>query len=143
MTNDKMIEFERCVWDRGRNSHSDINVAKADGISTTIASGQNQMAFLHEMMENNFGDAWVYGGKISVRYIHPVYPGDLLPGIALRDAALRVHGYRRPGDLTGALKLDSALRSGHGDYRPDWPFVHAPVHAPSRESSSPWAWPSM
>ena len=75
---DKMVEFERCVWDRGRNSHSDINVAKADGIQRTIASGQNQMAFLHELLERNFGDAWVYGGKISVRYIHPVYGGDRL-----------------------------------------------------------------
>ncbi len=75
---EKMVEFEKCVWDRGRNSHSDINVAKADGVSRTIASGQNQMAFLHELLERNFGDAWVYGGKISVRYIHPVYGGDRL-----------------------------------------------------------------
>lgn len=78
VTNEKMVEFEKVVWDRGRNSHTDISVAKADGIQNTIASGQNQMAFLHEMMERNFGDAWVYGGKISVRYIYPVYAGDYL-----------------------------------------------------------------
>jgi acyl dehydratase len=83
VTDEKMIEFEKCVWDRGRNSHSDINVAKADGISQTIASGQNQMAFLHELLERNFGDTWVYGGKISVRYIHPVYAGDRLTANAL------------------------------------------------------------
>jgi acyl dehydratase len=78
VTTEKMVEFEKCVWDRGRNSHSDINAAKADGITRTIASGQNQMAFLHELMERNFGDAWVYGGRISARYIHPVYAGDRL-----------------------------------------------------------------
>lgn len=78
VTEEKMVEFEKCVWDRGRNSHSDINAAKADGVSRTIASGQNQMAFLHELLERNFGDAWVYGGKISVRYIHPVHGGDTL-----------------------------------------------------------------
>lgn len=78
VTNDKMVEFEKVVWDRGRNSHSDINAAKADGVSRTIASGQNQMAFLHELMERNFGDAWVYGGRISARWIHPVYAGDRL-----------------------------------------------------------------
>ena len=72
----KMVEFERVVWDRGNNSHSDPEAAKRDGLSRTIASGQNQMAFLHELLERNFGDAWVYGGKISVRYIHPVYDGD-------------------------------------------------------------------
>ncbi len=78
VTTEKMVEFERCVWDRGRNSHSDINAARADGIQRTIASGQNQMAFLHELLERNFGDSWVYGGSISVRYIHPVYGGDTL-----------------------------------------------------------------
>jgi len=96
VTEDKMVEFEKVVWDRGRNSHSDINVAKADGIQRTIASGQNQMAFLHEMMERNFGDAWVYGGKISARYIHPVYAGDhltangLVTEIAVVDGKPRV-----------------------------------------------------
>ena len=95
VTNDKMIEFEKCVWDRGRNSHSDINAAKADGIQRTIASGQNQMAFLHELMELNFGDAWVYGGKISVRYIHPVYAGDHLTATGLVTAVGEADGKPR------------------------------------------------
>jgi acyl dehydratase len=73
-----MIEFERVVWDRGVNSHTDSEAAKKDGLEKPLASGQNQMAFIHEMMERNFGDAWVYGGRISVRYIHPVYAGDVL-----------------------------------------------------------------
>ena len=76
VTMDKMIEFEKVVWDRGRNSHTDAEIAQRDGLSKPLASGQNQMAFLHELMERTFGDSWVYGGKISVRYIHPVYAGD-------------------------------------------------------------------
>jgi phospholipase C len=36
----------------------------------------------------------------------PVYPGDVLPGIADRDRALKANGFRRPGDLTNALYLD-------------------------------------
>ena len=95
VTDDKMVEFEKVVWDRGRNSHSDINVAKADGIQRTIASGQNQMAFLHEMMERNFGDAWVYGGKISARYIHPVYAGDHLTANGLVTEVVVVDGKPR------------------------------------------------
>ncbi|HEY4163454.1 MAG TPA: MaoC family dehydratase [Dongiaceae bacterium] len=78
VTVEKMTEFESVVWDRGLNSHNDPESAKRDGLSKPIASGQNQMAFLHELLERNFGDAWVYGGKISVRYIHPVYAGDHL-----------------------------------------------------------------
>jgi acyl dehydratase len=85
---DKMVEFEKVVWDRGQNSHSDKEAAKRDGLTKPIASGQNQMAFLHEMMELNFGDSWVYGGKISVRYIHPVYPGDrITPNGAVTEIA--------------------------------------------------------
>jgi acyl dehydratase len=78
VTEPKMVEFERVVWDRGSNSHSDPEAAKRDGLARPMASGQNQMAFLHELMERNFGDAWVYGGKISVRNIHPVYGGDFI-----------------------------------------------------------------
>jgi 3-hydroxybutyryl-CoA dehydratase len=75
---ENMVAFEKVVWDRGKNSHSDPEAARRDGMKTTIASGQNQMAFLHELLERNFGDGWAYGGKISVRYIHPVYAGDKL-----------------------------------------------------------------
>jgi acyl dehydratase len=78
ITQAQMIEFEHVVWDRGKNSHSDVEAAKADGLSRTIASGQNQMAIVHQMLEQNFGDAWVYGGKISLRYIRPVHEDDVL-----------------------------------------------------------------
>lgn len=76
VTMDKMVEFEKVVWDRGSNSHNDPEAAQRDGLAKPLASGQNQMAFLHELLERSFGDAWVFGGKISVRYIHPVYAGD-------------------------------------------------------------------
>ena len=54
VTRDRMIEFEYVVWNRGKNSHSDIEAAKADGLSRTIASGQNQMAVVHQLLEQNF-----------------------------------------------------------------------------------------
>lgn len=78
VSTDKMVEFEQVIWDRGRNAHSDAGEAKKDGLARPLASGQNQMAFIHEMLEKNFGDGWVYGGRISVRYICPVYDGDEL-----------------------------------------------------------------
>jgi len=76
VTVEKMTEFEKVIWDRGRNAHTDEGAARRDGLTRPLASGQNQMAFLHELLEQNFGDGWVFGGKISVRYIHPVYGGD-------------------------------------------------------------------
>jgi acyl dehydratase len=97
VTFEKMVEFERVVWDRGRNSHNDEAAAQRDGLARPIASGQNQMAFLHELLEEHFGDAWVYGGKISVRYIHPVCAGDRITprarvvNISEEGGAPRVH----------------------------------------------------
>lgn len=76
VTWEKMVEFERVVWDRGLNSHNDPEKAKAAGLSRPIASGQNQMAFIHAALERHFGDSWVYGGRISSRWISPVYEGD-------------------------------------------------------------------
>lgn len=76
VTWENMVEFERVVWDRGKNSHNDPEAAQRDGLSKPIASGQTQMAVIHEVLERNFGDGWVYGGKISVRWIRPVYAGD-------------------------------------------------------------------
>jgi len=73
-----MVEFEQVVWARDANAHNDAEVAKRDGLVKPLASGQTQMALLHELLEKSFGDGWVYGGKISVRYIRPVYAGDRL-----------------------------------------------------------------
>lgn len=113
-----MIEFERVVWDRGLNSHNDSAAAQRDGLVTTIASGQNQMAFVHELMERNFGDSWVFGGKISVRYIHPVYAGDTITahgtvtGIADTDGrpliALEIWCENQHGQKTAAGRAEAA-----------------------------------
>lgn len=75
---DDMVEFEAVVWDRGANAHSDPDAARRDGLSRPIASGQHQMAFLHELLEQTFGQAWSNGGHIEVRYVHPVHADDEL-----------------------------------------------------------------
>lgn len=86
ITFDHMAAFERVVWDRGINGHSDAEQARREGISRPIASGQNQMAFLHELLERNFGNGWANGGAISVRYIRPVYPNDeITPNATVKD----------------------------------------------------------
>ena len=78
VTADKMIAFERVIWHRVANVHSDPAVANKVGMAKPIASGQNQLAFLHELMERNFADGWIKGGKISARWVCPVYADDLI-----------------------------------------------------------------
>ena len=78
MTDEKMVAFERVIWHRVANVHSDQEVAKKVGMSRIIASGQMQLAYLHEMMETHFGHGWISGGKISARWVCPVYVGDTI-----------------------------------------------------------------
>ncbi len=92
VTMEKMVDFERVVWERGQNSHNDPAAAQRDGLKRTVASGQNQMAFLHELLERGFGDGWVFGGSISVRYIRPVYAGDRITPNAKVSAITREDG---------------------------------------------------
>lgn len=92
VTVEKMVDFERVVWERGQNSHNDPAAAQRDGLKRTVASGQNQMAFLHELLERGFGDGWVYGGSISVRYVRPVCAGDRITPHAQVGAITREDG---------------------------------------------------
>ena len=76
ITLDKILAFEKVVWQREANTHSDPEVAKQRGMSKQIASGQNQLAFMHELLETTFEEGWVRGGRISMRWLRPVYVGD-------------------------------------------------------------------
>lgn len=75
---EKMIAFESVVWDRGSTAHNDPIAAAAGGMTRPFASGQNILAFIHEMMEQTFGKGWIEGGAISVRWLRPIYAGDTI-----------------------------------------------------------------
>lgn len=78
ITEAKLVAFERVIWTRVANVHNDPTVAKKVGMARTIASGQNQLAFLHQLMETHFGDGWTHGGRIATRWLCPVYVGDTI-----------------------------------------------------------------
>lgn len=78
ITMERMIAFESVVWDRGSTAHNDPAAAAAGGMRRPFASGQNVLAFFHELFERNFGRGWVEGGSVSVRWVRPVYAGDTI-----------------------------------------------------------------
>lgn len=78
VTEEKIIAFESVVWDRGPTAHNDPATAAAGGMSRPFASGQNTLAFIHEMMEQTFGKGWIEGGSISMRWLRLVYDGDTI-----------------------------------------------------------------
>ena len=78
ITTEKMIAFESVIWDRGSTAHNDPAAAKAGGMSRPFASGQHMLAFFHELFERTFGQGWVEGGSVAVRWVRLVYAGDTI-----------------------------------------------------------------
>lgn len=78
ISHEMLVAFERVIWTRVANVHNDPAAAQRVGMARTIASGQNQLAILHQMMEEHFGDGWVRGGKIAARWVCPVYVDDTI-----------------------------------------------------------------
>lgn len=95
ITLEKILAFEKVVWIRSANTHSDPQVAKERGMAQQIASGQNQLAFMHELLESVFDQGWVRGGKVSMRWLRPVYVGDSVTPCARISAVEDEGGKRR------------------------------------------------
>jgi acyl dehydratase len=111
--NEKLVVFERVIWSRVANVHSDPAVAKRVGMSKTIASGQNQLAFMHQLMEENFCKGWTQGGKISASWVHPVYVGDTIQAKARVISIEDIDGRKRVG-MEIWCENQSGIKTGRG-----------------------------
>lgn len=95
ITWDRMVAFESVVWDRGPTAHNDRETAEKGGITRTFASGQNTLAFFHELFEREFKKGWVEGGTISVRWTKLVYEDDRITPFGEVERLEDVEGRRR------------------------------------------------
>lgn len=59
-----------------RNIHTDAAQAQRMGLSGPIASGQMSFAYLHELLARQFGDDFLWGGRLAVTFMKPVSSGD-------------------------------------------------------------------
>jgi 3-hydroxybutyryl-CoA dehydratase len=58
--------------------HIDKSFAAKTPLGGTIAHGMLILAYVSEMMTGAFGESWVEGGKLSVRFKAPARPGDTI-----------------------------------------------------------------
>ena len=56
--------------------HIDPAFARETPLGGTIAHGMLVLGYVSHMMTLNFGEMWVTGGKLSVRFKEPARPGD-------------------------------------------------------------------
>ena len=66
-----------------RSIHTDLQTARAAGLPDIIAQGLMSMTYISEALNDFFGKTWQQGGKISVAFIAPVYPGDIVTSSAI------------------------------------------------------------
>lgn len=67
--------------------HVDEAFANATPFGGTIAHGMLVLASISEMMAAAFGDAWLTGGKLRVRFRAPARPVDVITASAQPQAA--------------------------------------------------------
>jgi len=58
--------------------HIDEAFAKKTPLGGTIAHGMLILAYVSQMMSAAFGQSWLAGGKLSVRFKTPARPGDTI-----------------------------------------------------------------
>lgn len=81
VTSDKIVAYANIFGPPISNSiHDDEKIAKAAGLPQTIAVGAMLAQYLSQMLLEAFGEKWINGGKLSVSFIRPVFPGDILKG---------------------------------------------------------------
>jgi 3-hydroxybutyryl-CoA dehydratase len=58
--------------------HTNEEFAKKTPAGGTIAHGMLILAYLSQMLNENFGRDWLSGGKLNVRFKTPARPGDFI-----------------------------------------------------------------
>jgi acyl dehydratase len=58
--------------------HTNLEFAKNCGLPNRAASGAMFEGYLTELMIDSFGEDWLEMGKLSLKFIHIVSPGDTL-----------------------------------------------------------------
>jgi 3-hydroxybutyryl-CoA dehydratase len=75
LTQEKINRYAEAGGD-GNPIHTDPDFAARTQFGGTIAHGMLVLAYLSEMMTAAFGQAWLAGGRLKVRFKAPARPGD-------------------------------------------------------------------
>jgi acyl dehydratase len=59
-----------------RTTHTDLEVARGQGLDTTLAQGLMNACYVSELATGFFGPAWHTAGHLEVAFIAPMAPGD-------------------------------------------------------------------
>jgi acyl dehydratase len=61
-----------------RNYHTDVEMARAFGFPDIVVQGMMSVCFVADLMTRRYGAGFLAGGKLDVRLVNVVWPGDAL-----------------------------------------------------------------
>ncbi|MFC1964501.1 MaoC family dehydratase [Chloroflexota bacterium] len=94
-------------WPR-KTIHTDLEFAKSCGLPGHTASGAMFEGYLIELMIDSFGEEWLKMGKLNLKFIRIVSPGNtLIPKVVVRSQQEEDSGLR--------LILDVWCENQHGE----------------------------
>jgi acyl dehydratase len=62
----------------GRNYHTDQEMARALGFPDIVVQGMMSVCFVADALALRYGTGWHHGGKLDVRLVNVVWPGDTI-----------------------------------------------------------------
>jgi len=81
---EKQISFETMRRYSGETGiHAEEDAGKQKGLGGALVQGGQLVAYLNQMMTNNFGEDYLRGGDIAVSFIKPVRAGDVITAKAI------------------------------------------------------------
>ncbi len=106
------------------NIHSGATLAQGMGLAAAVAPAELGLAYLHELLDRQFGRDFRQGGRLAVHYRRPIYAGDTLTaqGVAVRSERDTVG--RVPWQLQVWLANQRGERAIDGDA---WVTVPSPL----------------
>lgn len=88
--------------------HIDPDFAKKTPMGGTIAHGMLILAYISELMTASFGESWIKGGSLEVRFRVPARPGDRI------SVSGQVSAIEREGNAA-AIKCQVSCRNQDGE----------------------------
>jgi acyl dehydratase len=81
---EKRISFETMRKYSGETGiHAQDDAGKESGLGGALVQGGQLVAYLNQMMTDNFGEGYLRGGEISVSFIKPVRPRDVITAMGI------------------------------------------------------------
>ena len=111
ITQEKINRYAQAGGD-GNPLHTDPQFAAKTMFGGTIAHGMLVLAYLSEMMTAAFGEDWLSGGRLKVRFKAPSRPGDTVTSAG---RVLRIEDGRTVCAVECRSQRDEVLVAGEAD----------------------------